>query len=83
VFKFKSAPEVAIVPVASTMEPLDTNAKYPAVPVLPAVPFVMLFAVIVAVPAEAVADANAVDPNVNVASSVPVKAPFTDGWEPV
>jgi len=75
-----SVPDVPHVPVPTTVEPPDsTNAKYPAVPVLPAVPDVIALAV--AVPAE---DApKAVEPNVMVASSVPVTAPSSEGCVPV
>ena len=84
VFKFKSAPEVPTVPVATIVVPLDcNNAKYPAVPVFPAVADPIAFAVAVVTPPDAVAVGNAVALNVKDASWVPVIAPFTAGCAPV
>jgi hypothetical protein len=83
VFKFKSAPLVPTVPVAATVVLSDfTSAKYPAVPVFPAVPEVIAFAVAVTVPADATDAGNAVAENVIVASRVPVTAPFSAGCAP-
>jgi hypothetical protein len=78
-FRFRSKPDVAPhVPVPTTVEPPDsTNAKYCAVPVLPAVPDVMVLAV--ATPEDTV---KAVEPNVRVANTVPVGVPFKLGCVP-
>ena len=83
VVKLRSAPDVPTDPVPTVAEPEVTSAKYPAVPVFPAIPDVMALAAADPPLPEAVAPANAVAPNVIVASSVPVRDPSTDGWEPV
>ena len=50
----RSAADVPTVPVMTTLVPLDcTSAKYPAVPVLPAVPDVIAFAIAVTTPPDA------------------------------
>jgi hypothetical protein len=79
VLRFRSCPEVPHTPVPTTVPPDVSNAKYPAVPVFPAVPDVIELAVAVP-PDEA---PNAVALNVSVASSVPVIEPFRAGWDPV
>lgn len=84
VFRFRSLPDVPTEPVALTVTLSDfTSAKYPAVPVFPAVPDVIEFAVAVTTPPDAVEAGNAVALNVRVASRVPVTAPFTAGCDPV
>lgn len=84
VFKFRSLLLVPHKPVATIVVPFDCNrAKYPAVPVFPAVPDVIEFAVAVTTPPDAVAVGNAVALKVRLASCVPVTAPFTAGCDPV
>jgi hypothetical protein len=83
VFRFRSAPLVPTLPVATIVELSDlTRAKYPAAAVFPAVPDVIAFAVAVTVPPAATDVGNAVALNVRVASRVPVTAPFKAGCAP-
>ena len=82
--RFRSAPDVPTDPVRTTVVPSDFRiAKYPAVPVFPAVAEVIAFAVAVTVPALAVGVPNAVADMGRLASSVPVIAPFRAGCDPV
>src|ERR1700685_3914219 len=82
--RIMSDAEVPQRPEAQTVALSDlTRTKYPAVPELPAVPFVIVLAVEVTVPAEATAGLmNAVDPNARLARRVPVTEPSSAGCVP-
>ena len=82
-FRFRSAPLVPALPVITVADPLVKRAKYPAVPVFPAVPAVIELAVAVTLPPLATAVANAVGLKVRVTSRVPDKEPFNAGCAPV